>query len=381
MRIAFIGDIVVKDKNVRLSGELQSLLDRCDFRICNFEAPILDNGNNTPLKKAGLNIFQTEKGIDLLKYIGIDLVSLANNHILDYGENTLQNTINILQKEGMNVFGAGFSFQEVYKPYILKTNKETITFITCSQAEFGVFKSENDLVGYAWINHPQINKIIAQAKEQTDLVYVYVHAGLEDEIYPLPEWRIRYKELIDMGADCVVGSHPHIIQGYETYKDKYIFYSLGNFFFEKENANREWRRSLLIVHDTEGNNFEIIPCITHDNLVEIDKSIETQEDIKERSIIFDNNDEYIQKIDDMAVRLWKEYYASYYYWYCPSVENYSIKKLTKYIVKKILGKQINKGNVSSSINETMLLHNIQIETHRWLVERYLYNSNKKINNL
>lgn len=381
MRIAFIGDIVVKDKEVCLSDELQMIFNNCDICVCNFEAPIINLQNDKPIIKAGPNIFQTEKGIELLKHIGINLVSLANNHILDYGKNGLRNTICTLQKGEINFIGAGFSFQEAYKPYVIKSSTQSIAVIACSHAEFGVYKQEKDTVGYSWVNHPEMNRNIAELKKQVDAVYVFVHAGLEDEIYPLPEWRTRYKELIDVGADCVIGSHPHIIQGYEVYKSRCIFYSLGNFYFENNNNDMEWNRSIAVICDTNNiQKTEIIPCVSRDNLIEIDKTKETQVDIKKRSMIFDNNDDYIQKIDDMAERLWKEYYASFYKWNYPCISDYTIKKLIKCIIKKILHKPFKIIN-ESIIDKTMLLHNIQIETHRWIVERYLYNENKKRNNL
>jgi len=166
MKIAFIGDIVVKNKDVCLSNELKKVFDNCDFCICNFEAPILNNKNCIPLQKAGPNIFQTEKGIDLLKHIGVNLVSLANNHILDYGKKALKDTIDTLKENEFNIFGAGFSFQDAYQPYVLKSNKESIAFIACSQAEFGVFKSLKDSSGYAWANHSLLNKLIEKNKRR-----------------------------------------------------------------------------------------------------------------------------------------------------------------------------------------------------------------------
>ena len=383
MRILFMGDIVVKDKGIVLSDEVRKIFDSCDIRVCNLEAPLI-NLVDKPIIKAGSNLFQTEQSILSIKNMGITLVSLANNHILDYGSTALSHTIATIQKEGINVIGAGFSFEETYKSHIVEDdNNKKIGFIACSQAEFGVFKCKEDSVGYAWVNHPQMNQIIKKVKHQVDYLYIIVHAGLEDIIYPLPEWRNRYKELIDFGADCIIGGHPHIIQGYEIYNGKYIYYSLGNFFFDSEKRNDvEWKRSIAVVNDTNDiSKMQIVPCVVEEGTVKIDNTIETKLIIQNRSDILLNEKFYLKEIDNIAEELWEKYYRMYYdlCFYSSDINRFSSKKIIKYLIKRAM-KEINSSLNKTSIDKTMLLHNIQIETHRWIVERYLYNYNKKQNN-
>lgn len=380
MKILFVGDILVKENRYTLSNEIKELFDECDFRICNVEAPFIQEGADTPIKKAGPAIHQSAHAIELLKESKFNLASLANNHIMDYGSSALTNTLNIFQKANIPTIGAGISFTEAYKPYIHEAGGQKIAFITGSQAEFGVFKTEKDALGYAWINHPHINKLIEQTKKDADLLYVLPHAGLENIPYPLPEWRSRYKEMIDAGADCIIGGHPHIIQGHEIYNNKHIFYSLGNFFFDmKSTYPDEANRGLIVISNTDNiSDFRIIPFIVEENEVKIDTSESRKRILKDRSGILKQDSLYLTEIDKIAEQQWQQIYKDYYLWYNKmDITKMGLKGILRYILKRISKKEdIENNNI---INETLLLHNIQIETHRWIVERYLYNQNKKLN--
>ncbi|MDR2993394.1 MAG: CapA family protein, partial [Bacillus cereus] len=362
--------------------EIKKLFDDCYVRICNIEAPCEIRPTDKTIEKRGPAIHQGEHFLEYIEKIGFNLASIANNHILDYGESVLKRTIEGLNSVGVTTIGAGFSFEDVYKPYIIEQDNQKIAFISGSQAEFGVFKSQKERVGYAWINHPYMHELIRQAKKNADLVYVLAHAGLENIPYPLPEWRSIYKELIDIGADCIIGSHPHIRQGYEMYKDKYIFYSLGNFFFDHSNSkyDTEKGKGLIVICDTQNiSQINIIPFKIENNQIVIDYSNETNKIMDERSAIFANEKQYIDQIDEIAETYWKQYYSKYYEWYTPTdINHLRIKNIIKHVLKRLLKKDT--INYRSNIDETMLLHNIQIETHRWIVERYLYNKNIKQNN-
>jgi poly-gamma-glutamate synthesis protein (capsule biosynthesis protein) len=379
MKILFAGDIFVKENDFALSDEIQQLFDECDIRICNFEAPIANPEDDKPIKKAGAAIFQTNRTIDLLKKAGFNLVSLANNHVMDYGKPGLTKTIDSFNKENIPYIGAGTSFTDAYRPYIYNHGRQKIAFIAGSQAEFGVFKTKNDTAGYAWINHPYIDQLIKQTKREVDYLYILPHAGLENIPYPLPEWRARYKEMLDAGADCIIGGHPHIVQGYEVYNNKHIFYSLGNFFFDMKSAYpEEANRGIIIISDIDCiSDYQIIPYVVDNNVIKIDTSDTTNKAVQDRSKILTDEVLYQDKIDKIAEELWHQIYINYYLWYNKmDITKMKLKDIVKYLLKKLLKKDIANANI---INETLLLHNIQIETHRWIVERYLYNQNKKSN--
>src|SRR5690606_3657601 len=117
----------------------------------------------------------------------------------------------------------------------IEINGIKIGFFAGTSCDFSALKdkwTDKDKVGCSWINQIQVNNIIRTAKEQCDHLIILSHGGIEFMDVPLPEWRDRYRELIDLGADAVIGTHPHVPQGIEIYNKKPIFYSLGNFYFD-----------------------------------------------------------------------------------------------------------------------------------------------------
>jgi len=217
------------------STELAKIVSSADYSVCNFEAPI--GGYGSPQPKSGPHHFSRPETIKGIKQQGFDLLLLANNHIMDYGKAALHETIDRAVKLQLDTIGAGPNSNEAYRPLIKKIGDIKVGMINACEAQFGVldyFEKENK-AGYAWINHHFIDQNILKLKNLCDFVVVFSHAGLEH--YPLPqkEWRARYKHFCDIGADIVVGSHPHIPQGYEKHKNSLIFYSLGNFYFDSKN--------------------------------------------------------------------------------------------------------------------------------------------------
>lgn len=222
------------------SPDLAKIIADSDYAVCNFEAPI--SGFGVPQVKYGPHHCQRIETVTGLKKQGFGLLLLANNHIMDFGEKGLSATLDLAQKVGLDFIGAGLDFQSAYKPLIKQINEIKIGMVNAGEANFGAidhFQRASN-AGYAWINHPEIDKLILHLKRECDFVLVFSHAGLEH--YPIPqiEWRERYKHFCDLGADVVFGSHPHVPQGYEYYGDSIIFYSLGNFYFDSKNfRNKE----------------------------------------------------------------------------------------------------------------------------------------------
>lgn len=390
MKILFAGDIVIHEPDkFAISERLKELFLGQDICVCNFEAPIANSERDKKTVKAGPSLCQDKESVECLVNTGFNLVSLANNHIMDYGKVGLNNTIDALAKNNIPVIGAGFTFEEAYKPYFFEVDKTKVAFIALGQAEFGVFKHEKIDCGYAWINHPTINNLISETKKKVDFLYIITHAGVEQIIYPLPEWQTRYRELIDCGADCIIGSHPHIVQGYEIYKKKHIFYSIGNFYFHekkiKEESQREWNRSIITLVDTANPYIvSIIPVSLKNNVIDIEESPDFELDIATRSHLLLDTEKYIVTMNEIAEKLWNKYYRNYYIRTIrrekTDINNLSLKQILKYSLKRIINKfRLGNWKVSPTIDNTMLLHNIQIESHRWMVERYLYNSSVEEN--
>lgn len=243
------GDIVNYENEDGLICEssLEKIIQKADYSIGNFEAPVQSDGR--PIVKSGPHHYQRVETIKGLKTQGFDLLCLANNHIYDYGSAGIKETKRLAFEHGLDTIGAGMDFKEAYEPIIKTINDVKIGFVNACEAQFGVLDYfTEDQAGYAWINHRKIDEIVMGLDKKCDFVIVLAHAGLEHYHVPQKEWRHRYKQLCDLGADVIVGSHPHVPQGYERYNESYIFYSLGNFYFDSKNYinKRDDSYSLLI---------------------------------------------------------------------------------------------------------------------------------------
>src|SRR4030067_202183 len=125
---------------------------------------------------------------------------------------------------------------------------------------------------------------------------------------------MRYKQVIDLGADIIIGHHPHIPQGWEFYKEKLIFYSLGNFYFDMKSNNPEWNRSFIISLDVENSsivNYKVIPIFRENEEVYLNNDGTYSEYVNSLQKKLINND-YMQRITEIAVELWNTRYKKYY---------------------------------------------------------------------
>lgn len=231
--ILICGDVVNchNTKGQLCSAEIADIATESDLAVCNFEAPI--SGYGRPQAKSGPLISQVPETVEGLKSQGFDVLLLANNHILDYGPAGMTATMERISAAGLECVGAGPDADTAYAPLVKTRDGLKIGMVNACEAQFGVIDlfERDDPAGYAWINHPRIDTTVLALKKECDFVIVFAHAGLEFHDIPQKEWRARYRHLCDLGADVVVGSHPHVPQGYEAYGDALIFYSLGNFYF------------------------------------------------------------------------------------------------------------------------------------------------------
>lgn len=365
--ILFCGDVLISPKTVSasISLELQSLFNRCDLVGINLEAPITTCRKK--IKKAGPNIYQSEKCVSFLREWGVTLVNCANNHIMDYGEFALKETLNNLSE--FVVVGAGMNFEEAYQLKKIILNNRTLGFLSFAEGGYGMIANDSSSeAGYAWINHNRTNEIIKRSAFECDYLLVQVHAGVEEINIPLPEWRARYKELIDLGASAVICSHPHIPQGVEVYKSAPIFYSLGNFFFEYSEANnieRSFITELLI----QGSKIEyyVYP------IERVNSSVSLCFDSNYKSYLKCLNEyllepTYSQMLEEDINSLWKDRYKPMLLNSFNGVERFSVIRILK-VIKRLFCR--------ASINYDLFHHLLFIESHLWSINRALLQERKK----
>lgn len=211
-----------------LLGNTWQLFSKSDFVLFNLEAPLTQRGR--PISKCGSNFRVSPDVAKGLYNGGFNIASLANNHMLDYGPEGIQDTKAALSDAQINWHGAGKNSQEANKPLKLTKNGIRLTLLNYAEGEFS--KTTGSSAGAAQIDMSSNEKAIKDARQHSDFIIVSVHAGKEFQHFPSPWIQDLFRKYISLGADVVIGHHPHIPQGIEHYQSGIIAYSLGDFMFE-----------------------------------------------------------------------------------------------------------------------------------------------------
>ncbi len=240
LKLVAVGDVIPSGRvetyfkssdPVPVFGETSNLFIDADIVLYNLETPLFKSGE--PIAKCGANFKCDPNVVNGLKAMNFGVAALANNHIMDYGKEGLKQTIETLDKAGINWHGAGLSQDEAQEPLYFKTKGTTIAFLNFAEGEFSKINSSQG--GAAYTDVLKNKDDIKNAKKNSDLLVVSVHAGKEFQHFPSPHIQDLYREYISFGADLVIGHHPHIPQGIEHYKNGLIAYSFGDFMFEHRN--------------------------------------------------------------------------------------------------------------------------------------------------
>jgi poly-gamma-glutamate synthesis protein (capsule biosynthesis protein) len=239
-------------------GEVKDIISNADYSIVNFECPVT-KGEGSPIEKCGPNLRCSEKGMEAVKWVGFDCVTLANNHFFDYGKEGVENTIETCGRYGLDTVGGGMNLDEASKILYKEIEGKTIAIINCCEHEFSIATEKT--AGSNPLNPIRQYYEIMNAKEKADYVLVIVHGGHEHYQLPSPRMQETYRFFIDVGADVVVNHHQHCYSGYEIYNNKPIFYGLGNFCFDDNKSNAtKWNYGYMIeIEFKEDIRFEIIP--------------------------------------------------------------------------------------------------------------------------
>lgn len=228
---------VIRNKEFTLLyGDVLPYIQKADISITNLESPLIDDG--IPIPKTGPNLKSSIESVEALKYAGFDMVTLANNHMMDYGAEGLYSTISTCENNGIRCIGAGRNFIEASKICYFERKGKTIAFINCCENEWSTTVDANP--GCNPLNEVNIYYQIQEAKANADFVILIIHGGHETYELPSPRMKKLYRWFIDLGADAVIGHHTHCYSGSEVYKNKPIVYSLGNFIFYKKAPNPSW---------------------------------------------------------------------------------------------------------------------------------------------
>lgn len=226
-----VASFIAKEGGEAPFAYVSSILQSGDITFANLECPLSKRGSR--LQEKDVTFRGTPQAIAGIKHSGIDVVSLANNHALDYGPQALADTTSLLNRYKIKHAGAGQNISQAHQSATLKVENKRVSLLAYSYIIPAGFFASSSHPGIASARSP--DRVAQQVKEATktsDFVICSFHWGIEYQDYPIDIQRKLAHTAIDSGADLVLGHHPHVIQGLEIYKNKLIAYSLGDFVFD-----------------------------------------------------------------------------------------------------------------------------------------------------
>jgi poly-gamma-glutamate synthesis protein (capsule biosynthesis protein) len=235
IRIAAVGDLLLttrpgSDSPGRgleaLSGGIRELFASCDIVLANLECT-MQGGS---LVATEPRVLTSEAQVQGLKRVGINLVTLANNHAFDAGDEGFKQLTSLLSQSDIAFFGAGMNRADAEQPVVLEIKDIRVALLGSVDASSGMYRFADNLTsGVAPLDSEEICRRIKNLRSEADHVIISPHWGEERFRFPSPEQIEQGHAFIDAGASLVVGHHPHVLQGMEVYQNAPIIYSLGNF--------------------------------------------------------------------------------------------------------------------------------------------------------
>lgn len=245
---------------------IDTIFQDADIVFANLEAPFGEKGEAFPKTYS----FQVPPDLVNVLLAGrINLVSVGNNHIMDFGEESLIETISLLEKNNISFAGAGLNLAQACAPALLNIREKRIAFLSYSLTFPEEFWATDSTAGTCFPYHTFVYDDIKRLKRENNLVIVSCHWGEELRDTPKKYQIELAHKMIDAGADIILGHHPHVVQGIEIYREKLIAYSLGNFIFGSYSKKATESFILKIRWEDEGgSNYEIIPINVFNEEVE-----------------------------------------------------------------------------------------------------------------
>jgi len=246
--LAFAGDISLAEGYANIGtlqqrgGEIENCFDEfllkemqdADIFMLNNEFPYTDRG--TPTEGKTYTFRAKPENVKYLYDMGVDIVSIANNHVYDYGEVSLLDTLTTLEAAAMPYVGAGHNIEEAVKPVYFVANDYKIAYVSATQIEQGDYPDtkgagENSAGVFRCWNPEKLYEVVEEAKANSDFVVVYIHWG--QELSETLHWAQpdQAAGLVEAGADLIIGDHPHCLQEITYIEDVPVVYSMGNFWF------------------------------------------------------------------------------------------------------------------------------------------------------
>lgn len=257
--IMIAGDLFPSNKNFELfekgdidglfDEEIQTLFQNSDFSICNLEGALTES--IAAIKKVDPKIRASRKSIDVIKRLGVSCVTLANNHIVDYGKQGYLDTCETLEKAGINFLGAGEDINSISEYITIQAGEKKVVIYAVAETMFNV--PTEDFPGVNLYDEYRVCKMIEELKGRCDCLIVLYHGGTEFFWYGTELLRRRFHRMADSGADIIIAQHTHCIGLTEIYNDSYLLYGQGDFLFARSvNEYKETGLLLEVLIDENG---------------------------------------------------------------------------------------------------------------------------------
>ena len=363
-------ETVAINNSSNLWGDSIELFKKSDLAIINLEAPLTKAVE--PIIKTGPNMKLSPACISALTCAEINIATLANNHIRDYGDQGIEDTLITCKENGVDVVGAGKNLTDASKTLFKAVKGKTIAIVNFAENEWA--SANNSQFGANPMDIVENTRQIQSAKEKADVVLVIIHGGHEHYQYPSPRMVKEYRFYAEQGATMVIGHHPHCISGYEVHEDVPIFYSLGNLFFPKETKFEKWFEGMLLsvnISDDADLEWSLIPYEQNKSGAYISLLKNEKKETFEKEL---NKINQVIADPDSLEKMWS---------------NYSSEKVTKYLsflisfplVEKIIRKIGIKIPGFFVKHFVPILNLIRCEAHRDLMiaalDEFVASNNKK----
>ena len=303
-------------------GDFHEKLANSDLAILNLEAPLCRP--TSPIVKTGPALHGAPETAEFIAASGFDLACLANNHIMDYGSDGLSQTIASLDRHHVAWTGAGLDHAAASRPFIREIKGQAIAILNFAENEWST--TYDGQPGACPIDPIRNYQAIHECRQTADNVIVICHGGHEHFSLPSPRMQELFHFYVDAGADAVVNHHTHCQSGYEVYNGSPIFYSIGNFLFDKEeNLDYQWSRGMAIeltltdsgvdfcLHHfnqcTAGQLFEVVDAgeteMRNSHLAELNEIIESRDALKDafKTLVTKRNKQYRSYLEPKLSRL------------------------------------------------------------------------------
>ena len=347
-----------KNGNVEaLVGDgLLDVLQKADYRVFNLETPLTDD--DTPIDKWGPALRADCTTIAGIKKLGVDLFTLANNHIMDQGGTGLTSTIDLLKKNEISYLGAGENLEQARKPFVKNIKGKRIGFYACAEHEFSIAREKN--AGANPFDALESFDHVVALKAECDFVVVLYHGGKEYYQYPSPLLQKVCRKFVEKGADLVVCQHSHCIGCEEKYANGTIVYGQGNFIFD--DCNSPLAEHSLLIKIEDDFSIDYLPLVKTANGVRL----ATGKDSKKIIDAFKNRSAQIKE-EGFVEKEYAKLASSMLQNYLLICSGFRHRKICRILNRLTHGWVIKKLTSAYSKDELLALRNfIECEAHREL---------------